>query len=241
MNNALKILTAVAMAASLAACGGGGGDSDETVDGSNGSGGGGGGGGGTPPAELVTHQYYSRDSVVVRQVELDIDADSATVTLGNDTFTYTYDDATETLSASAGYSLIGGLKEDQPGVQVCQNNVSAHVVLPVDAQPATIDDLKGKTLTWYEDCTVSDGTGSNPLPSSVTFLSDGSLEVSTIGHPESDVIDAQGVTALLSSNGLIDESGSTRLHAYKVGDRPVVVFHQLTDQIIATWVYEPGI
>ncbi|WP_159917828.1 hypothetical protein [Pantoea sp. 18069] len=250
MKNALKILSVALLATSLMACGGGddnentadagGSGGSSNTDGSGGADGSGGSGSGLPAGTLVAHSYFSRDFSGTRQVELDLQIDSATTTLGSDTFTYTYNTAAGTWSASDGYSLIGGLADNHPGVQVCKDGESAHVVLPANAQPATLEDLKGKTLTWYEDCKVSDGTGEDPLPSSVTFASDGSLEVKTTGQTETEYQSPENVAALLSDSGFADDSGTTRLFAYKVGERPVVVHHNLSEEIITTWVYEPG-
>lgn len=235
MKSPWKLMSTVIAVAALAACGGG--DSSDGGNGGNNGGSGGdtgaSGGNGSNPTSFV---YHSRDYNGTRETLLDPKAASGTLVLGGDTFTYTYATATQTFTAADGYRLIGGL-EGKPGIQVCEADVSAHVVLPANAVPATIDDLKGKELTWYEDCTVSDGTGPAPLPSSVRFGSDGSLSVLTDG--QADTVDAMQVSELLSDAGFTDGSGTTRLHAYRAGEQIIVVFHQVTQKIIASWVYAP--
>lgn len=240
MKNSLKLLSAALLMASLVACGGSGDDESPTGEPGTPSGPSGpsgpGTGGGTAPDTTVNYTYHSRDFAGVRQVSIDPEASSGSVTLGSDTFTY--QEAGGTTTASAGYSLIGGLDDGDPGVQVCHNGMSKHVVLPVGVQPATIADLQGKTFTWYEDCKVGDGTGPDPLPSSVTIAADGSFEVITPGSTDKDLGTAQDLAALLSPGGLVEGAETTHLYAYKLGAQAVVVFQ--TNGIIASWVQAPA-
>ena len=231
MKTHYKFIGSVIMMAALAACGGGdgGGSDDNKIDDE-----------GKPPVEetgskLSTFMYYSNDYASAREVQLDPEASNATITLGSDTISYTYDAAGGSFSATGNYTMIGGLDGDNPGAQVCKAGQSVHVLLPADPQVAKLQDLAGKTFKVYEDCQLSDGKGS--IPASVTFNSDGSATLLEGGQSVS--VSAAQVSALFSETGFKDESGVTKLNAYRVGSDITIIYRQLDQKLIAAWTYSP--
>ena len=231
MKTHYKFIGSVIMMAALTACGGGdgGGNNDGKLDDTS-----------KPPIQepasnLSTFVYYSNDYASAREVQLDPAASSATITLGSDTISYTYDAASNRFSASNGYSMIGGLDGDNPSAQVCKGGQSIHVLLPADPQVAKLQDLTGKTFKVYEDCQLSDGKGS--IPASVAFNSDGSATLLEGGQSIS--VSAVQVSSLFSETGFKDESGVTKLNAYRVGSDITIIYRQLDQKLIAAWTYSP--
>ncbi len=215
------IVTAAAMAFLLAACGGG---SDDSGTGSGGITGG--------STTTTSNSYFSLTDATLataHTVQLQKTSTTAavtgTATLGTDSASYTI--ATSgVVTVSAPFSIIGTLATS--GIQVCKPASTAagavgagggtagvksvHVILPDTATAGTIDDMKGKTFDFYEDCAMDTPT---------TINADGSATGNDGTQPASVV-----AGALSASGQVITEDGQSAtifLKAYKVGTKVVVV------------------
>lgn len=195
-----NIVLTTLMASLLAACGGGSDDAPAT-------------GSGSATAEIGTYTYFSLADApfTPRSIELKKASTTAVVTgsatLASDTASYSI--ATDgSLTVSSPFSVVGALSTT--GLEVCKpagtaagaNNTaqtfakSVYVILPADAVPGTIDDLKGKTFDFYEDC-----------------VKDGSLTVDAAGVGTSgsgDTVPASLLASVFSATGTTDvEEGAT--------------------------------